>query len=158
MIKTEGSISISKVFSGDGDRYMSIQIRDKRSRLHIVEVNIPLEEFMETITGLAARPCELKVYNSNEPIGKYREIKYSNPVTLPLDAFKKETIEYPDFWQMVVDSVSQDDFLDGWKVVRSNDLRDNSNKRKTNYTSNTATVTPLLERFVKDKPEDWEDA
>jgi len=77
MSKTlDGKLSISRP-SGSDEPYIKIAIEDKLSRVEFLEINIPLEEFAEALTGLALRPVTLKV-RSLDKVGKVKEGKSLN--------------------------------------------------------------------------------
>lgn len=156
MVKTEGKLSISKIFSNREETYMSITIKDNRSRRLIVEAKVSLLEFMEALTGLAERPIELELHNVCEPIGLYREIKQADPIILDNRVFDKNSEYYVFFWPAIKGSISKDR-NEGWELApHQQDLQDNYKRRKR-IDNESSSVSPLLERFVKDKPANWDE-
>lgn len=55
----KGNITISKTNTGD-DRYISVVIKDSKSRLLIVEASISLKDFADAITGMSETEVHLR--------------------------------------------------------------------------------------------------
>lgn len=61
-MKLKGKLTITRPSrGGDVDQVVSIQIVDCASRVHFLEVDVPLEAFALAVTGLSSQPCELLV-------------------------------------------------------------------------------------------------
>ena len=84
------SLSISRPQRSDGKRCINIEVMDEASRLRFLEIEIPLDQMMEALTGLSHCPC----------IGDVRDLQWvgmekvteSRTVLCPLNSYKREEL------------------------------------------------------------------
>lgn len=69
----KGSITISRPQRSDDARYIQIEFNDESSGVNFLTARIGLEEFAETLTGLARSPCEFELRPSL--VGKIHQHK-----------------------------------------------------------------------------------
>ena len=80
-MKIEAALTISKVTCPHGDNYITIRIKDAKSLIEFVELEIKLQDFAEAITGLGYVPCSAEVHNL-ENVGKtYEHDQIEFPLT-----------------------------------------------------------------------------
>ena len=71
----KAGLTISRPQGGDGEKKISIRVKDRNSQNEFLHLSIGLEEFSEALTGLAACECSIEV-RGLEYVGKIKERKY----------------------------------------------------------------------------------
>lgn len=69
----KGSVTISRPQRSDDVRYIQIEFTDESSGVNFLTARVGLEEFAETLTGLARNPCEFELRPSL--VGKIHQHK-----------------------------------------------------------------------------------
>ena len=119
MINFKGKLTIGRIQNGDVADPIRISIEDATSGVHILTLNVGLENFAECLTGLSFIPCSGEI-NLDAPINMVREVK-------------KELVPVPDnTHNLTKEQLRQllDSFeVDGWKGY----LDDLTNHHRTTY-------------------------
>lgn len=91
-MKLKGNISISRPnYGSDGKEVISIKIKDRKSRIQFLEIEMSYKNFAQCLTGLSEVNCDLKTRNL-ENIGKIKETK-TIEFEIPDDCYDKEEIK-----------------------------------------------------------------
>lgn len=96
----DGTITISKTNSytklGESSNFISISIQDNKSRVHVININMDLEDFAKAVTGEAFMPIKYELnqyrisYLGKKRIIEDRHIEYTGDRT--------SNREYLEFW------------------------------------------------------------
>ena len=91
-MKLKGKISITRPSrGGDVDQVISIQIQDCASRVHFLEIDVPLEQFALAITGLSEQPCDLTVRGLNR-VGTRKVVEAREALYTGEHAYNKDKL------------------------------------------------------------------
>jgi hypothetical protein len=74
MMEHKAGLTISRPTCGNGDEYISIQIKDVDAKLKFVELHISYAKFTEALTGRSEVDCEIKVTDLHN-VGRIKESK-----------------------------------------------------------------------------------
>ena len=71
---SKGKITISRPQFGDGRKAISITVKDVDSRVRFLDIELPLGEFAECLTGLSEVTCNIETRGLKN-VGKKVSIK-----------------------------------------------------------------------------------
>ena len=106
----DGQLAISKISQSNGEKYISIEVKDNKSRSVAIRVRCDLLSFAEAITGLGYVDCKAEL-NDSEIIGKEHQIK-DEIVTFPCHSYQCKNKES---WLLIVEGALAPYETDGWK-------------------------------------------
>lgn len=119
-----GTISISRRTSGVNEPSIAIEVKDAKSRLTLIEVEVTPEVFGNIVTGLSEQEAFIESVYVGPHIGKTKEVKTVH-VEIPKRDFTK------DAWEDLALKAVTPDLVDGWSV-QSGALKPNGHKTKYN--------------------------
>ena len=112
MKKIKGNITITRTTSSKRGDFISIHIRDIKSSLCIMNVEIELKQFALLITGLGFQDCNIEIYDNYKILGKKRILQ----IVLCEKVYEKEKQKkivlkdydekYKDKWEIWDDGTS----------------------------------------------------
>lgn len=85
------SLTITRPSCSNGDKYISIQIKDENSRIQFFDGKISLSDFAEALTGLSGLEIISEV-RGLENVGKVRVVE-PRSVECPLDTYSRGELE-----------------------------------------------------------------
>lgn len=68
----KATLSIGRPTYGDGEEKISIEVRDEKSRIQFLELEINLDDFAKCLTGMSCCPADMQVRNLRA-VGKVKE-------------------------------------------------------------------------------------
>lgn len=89
-LKTKGNITISRPSNFDGTDVIRIVVRDEKSRVTFLELEIDPALFAMSLTGRSEQECNFELYKT-EFVGKTK-VTEKRQLTLPFNSYDKEQI------------------------------------------------------------------
>lgn len=71
-MNTKASIAIARPSCGDGRQYIAIRIQDESSRVILADLEIPLDQFAQAVTGLHIDGIHCETFVKDPRIGRKR--------------------------------------------------------------------------------------
>ncbi len=106
-MKHKAKLTITRPICGDGRKVISIQVEDADAGIRFLELEVPLDNFSECLTGLSFVECDMK-FRGLQNVGKKKE---RMPVTFQMP----DHADYSNRKE-VAKEIAQDQVPAGWLV------------------------------------------
>lgn len=132
----QGMLTISRPQCSNGEKHIRIELVDKNSGCQAFEVEIPLENFAEALTGLGHAACKYD-FNDSGVLGKNHETKVEKVHIL--------CKPYADNRDVAIKRAFEKFEVDGWKGYVSDAV---NSRRIVEYCNESYWVNVAFHRYV----------